>query len=656
MKRLKYATSVVAVVALVVTAIGLVQVFAAPTAATVTFVPSTVTVAPTDTFDVTINVQVDEGINAATTSFTYDTTCLNVTGIDQPVPDGLDMSLGTNFNDTTGTVTVNEGKLIGSVNGSVDIVIVHFEVESPCAALGDVPLAFGGPANMIVEAASSTPVDPTTWVDGLVTIQIEPPTSITLEAAAPGEIGGDGTLDLTATVDPMDWPGTVEFTTSAGTVTPTASSLVTTTGQAMTTLSLSCAQAAGLSVITVTADASGLQDTAVVDVVAGAAAEMDIAPLDTTAQCGDMVAYTVVATDVCGIPLANPTADASYSVVEAGHGGSWTANSYTAGTEGTWTISVTLGSLTEQTSLMVSHSAAASVAISATAEVTAGQSVAATATAMDACGNTWDVTGDSTFDTTGGSCLGSSCTITEAGTQTVTVTYDGFSDETTVTVNPDKDNPASVDLTPAAATVTVGDAQAYMLTAFDTYDNDWDVTAEAGFMAEAGAGGSWATNVYTSENVGVWTVTGSWDVFSDTATLTVQTAPALVADISAPVADEVVEPPTDTGLFTVTATISNTGEAGATGVSATLAAVGDVTLVSNATQTVGDIAGGGVSSAINWTLQCMANGAVTVTVTPAGNDANNGLAITALSEDTVAFSQEVAGVIYLPIVLRTSQP
>ena len=60
MKRLKYATSVMAVVVLVVAVVGLGQVIAAPTAATVSFASPT-TVAPGGTFSVTINVQVDEG-------------------------------------------------------------------------------------------------------------------------------------------------------------------------------------------------------------------------------------------------------------------------------------------------------------------------------------------------------------------------------------------------------------------------------------------------------------------------------------------------------------------------------------------------------------------------------------------------------------------
>ena len=649
MKRLKYATSVMAVVVLVVAVVGLGQVIAAPTAATVSFASPT-TVAPGGTFSVTINVQVDEGINGATTSFTYDTTCFDATGFTQPSPDGLDMSLGTSIDDTTGTVTVNEGKLIGSVTGSVDVLIVDFTVDAGCP-LGDQTLAFGGPANMIVDAATSTEVDPTTWVDGVVTIDIEPPDSIGL-APATQTIEACDTADLIASVVPITWTGQVEFSSSAGVVSPTMAALDG-SGQAMTTLS--DATAAGTVVVTATAST----ETATAEVVVTACmtdppASVDLTPKDATAMCQEVVAYTLMATDTYGNDWDATALGAAFAI-DTGAGGSWAANSYTADLEGTWNVTGTLSGVSDSTTLIVSAGAVASVdVVVSPITVTAGQSVTATATAMDACGNTWDVTSSSTFTVTGGgSCVGSTCTPTGAGTQTVTVTYDGFSDDVTVTVNPDMENPVSVDLTPDAATVTAGDTQDYMLTAYDTYGNDWDVTISATLDIDVGAGGSWTDNSYTSENVGDWTVTGSYDVFSDTATLSVDTAPYLVANISAPVAGVEVDLDENT-QFTVTATISNTGEADATGVSATLAVVGDVTFVSSATQTVGDVTGGGVSSTINWTLECGSTGDVTVTVTPAGNDANSGMAITGLDPDTVAFSQVSGFYIYLPIVMKNN--
>jgi hypothetical protein len=77
-------------------------------------------------------------------------------------------------------------------------------------------------------------------------------------------------------------------------------------------------------------------------------------------------------------------------------------------------------------------------------------------------------------------------------------------------------------ISPDPATITAGDSQAYTAEAFDVYDNTMgDVTSQTVFSIEAGAGGSWDANVYTSEKAGTWTVTGTYNGKSDTATLTV---------------------------------------------------------------------------------------------------------------------------------------
>lgn len=46
--------------------------------------------------------------------------------------------------------------------------------------------------------------------------------------------------------------------------------------------------------------------------------------------------------------------------------------------------------------------------------------------------------------------------------------------------------------------------------------------AETSFAIEAGAGGSWADNVYTSEVAGTWTVTSAYGALVDNAGLTVE--------------------------------------------------------------------------------------------------------------------------------------
>ncbi len=57
-------------------------------------------------------------------------------------------------------------------------------------------------------------------------------------------------------------------------------------------------------------------------------------------------------------------------------------------------------------------------------------------TAMDACGNTWNVSAETTFTGGGGNWTGNRYCATTPGTWTITGTYNGFSDTATVTVNP----------------------------------------------------------------------------------------------------------------------------------------------------------------------------------------------------------------------------
>jgi formylglycine-generating enzyme required for sulfatase activity len=87
----------------------------------------------------------------------------------------------------------------------------------------------------------------------------------------------------------------------------------------------------------------------------------------------------------------------------------------------------------------------------------------------------------------------------------------------------------AVDVTPDVETVTAGESATYQVTAEDDQGNRWDVTAETAFSIDAGAGGTWADNVYSSENVGVWTVSGEYGVLSDTASLTVEEHGAAVS-------------------------------------------------------------------------------------------------------------------------------
>jgi hypothetical protein len=78
-----------------------------------------------------------------------------------------------------------------------------------------------------------------------------------------------------------------------------------------------------------------------------------------------------------------------------------------------------------------------------------------------------------------------------------------------------------VDLTPDTAQRAAGQSIAYTLTAFDQYDNMWDVTASGEYTIAPQAGGLWAGSVYTTEKDATWMVTATYNNVADASVLTV---------------------------------------------------------------------------------------------------------------------------------------
>ena len=135
----------------------------------------------------------------------------------------------------------------------------------------------------------------------------------------------------------------------------------------------------------------------------------------------------------------------------------------------------------------------------------------------------WDWDNDGLWDDTT-----TAVTITHtwnvAATYTVTLRVtDGDGGEhsatTTVTISPNGLN--HVEIAPGQAVKTAGQSISYTLTAYDAYDNTWDVTASGSFTAPLDAGGAWTANVYTTEIAGDWTITATYGGQSATATLRV---------------------------------------------------------------------------------------------------------------------------------------
>ena len=166
---------------------------------------------------------------------------------------------------------------------------------------------------------------------------------------------------------------------------------------------------------------------------------------------------------------------------------------------------------------------------------TAGATFSITITAKDQYENTAaSYTGTNTLSDTTGTISPSSTGSFTNGVWAGNVTITGVQTEVTIaTTGADKSGTSNsfdvaaglldhIVVSPDTATITAGDSQAYTAEAFDQNDNSLgSITSETIFEIVAGAGGSWAANNYTSENIGTWTVAGTYSGKSDTATLTV---------------------------------------------------------------------------------------------------------------------------------------
>jgi uncharacterized protein YjdB len=257
-----------------------------------------------------------------------------------------------------------------------------------------------------------------------------------------------------------------------------------------------------------------------------------LSPPDASVPAGNSKAYTAEAFDQFDNSLGDVTGSTSFSI-STGAGGNWTANDYTSEKAGTWTVTGEYSGKTDTATLIVigNPEALAYIVIAPkSATITAGDSQAYTAEAFDQYDNSLgDVASSTSFSISagaGGSWSDNEYASAKAGTWTVTGEYSGKSDTATLIVNANPEGLDHIVIAPKSATITAGGSQAYTAEAFDQFDNSLgDVTGSTSFSISAGAGGSWATNVYTSQNAGNWTVTGIYNEMSDTATLTVVSQP-----------------------------------------------------------------------------------------------------------------------------------
>jgi len=181
---------------------------------------------------------------------------------------------------------------------------------------------------------------------------------------------------------------------------------------------------------TVTGTHFAYTDTASLTVNAGAVDHIVISPNSVTIQAGNSQTYTAQSFDQFNNPIADVTGSTTFSIVEAGHGGSWAANVYTSAVAGTWTVTGTyLATYTDTASLTVTASTYIGMVISTdNNNVTAGGSTTYTALAYDNLSNYVDITASTVFSIdvgAGGSWSANVYTSAKAGSWTVTGVYNG---------------------------------------------------------------------------------------------------------------------------------------------------------------------------------------------------------------------------------------
>ncbi|MDM7998689.1 MAG: hypothetical protein QUS33_01480, partial [Dehalococcoidia bacterium] len=261
---------------------------------------------------------------------------------------------------------------------------------------------------------------------------------------------------------------------------------------------------------------------------AGAASYIVISPDTAAITAGSTQSYTAQSFDQFGNSISDVTADTAFATDTAA-GGTWSANVYTAEKAGSWIVTGMYGALSDSASLQVSPAPASYIVISPdSASITAGTTQAYTAQSFDQFGNSIsDVTADTAFATdtaAGGTWSANVYTAEKAGSWTVTGTYSSLTDTASLNVAPS--SASHITISPDGAAISAGDTQSYTAQSFDQFGNlVADVTAETVFGITFGAGGSWSANVYTSEKAGSWTVTGTYNSFTDDASLTVSAGP-----------------------------------------------------------------------------------------------------------------------------------
>ncbi len=277
---------------------------------------------------------------------------------------------------------------------------------------------------------------------------------------------------------------------------------------------------AGSQTITIT-DGTISTTTGTITVNHTAESTIVVSPTTATVAAGNSQTYASTAKDYYGNSW-DVTALTIWSIT-TGAGGSWSSNKYSSANSGTWTVTGSCSNFYNSVLLTVNPASAISITIIPSSTiVSAGGKTTCTDMAYDNYGNSWNVTGSTTWSISsaaGGSWSGSVYTSAKSGIWTITGNFGTLSAQASLNVT--HSSPISIVLSPASATISAGSSQTFTASASDFYGNTWDATNVTTWSIDSGAGGSWASNIYTSSKVGIWAVSGSSGGVSNTASLTV---------------------------------------------------------------------------------------------------------------------------------------
>jgi uncharacterized protein YjdB len=253
---------------------------------------------------------------------------------------------------------------------------------------------------------------------------------------------------------------------------------------------------------------------------------------------------------------ANVNSTATWAVAAASVASVNTTGLVTAKAAGSTSVSASLNGMSGSATLTVTKTLTSVTVSPATSTIIVGATQQFTATANYNDGSTADVTTSSAWSVSSSSATINSssglATGASTGTATVTANYSGLTGSATLTVNPVP--VTSLALSPASATITVGNTQQFVATATYANGTTANVSSNATWSLSSASATITSAGLATGVSPGTATVTAIYSGFTATAALTVNSLPVASISVSPTSASLTVG---GTQQFTATATYTN---------------------------------------------------------------------------------------------------